>query len=251
MSTTLYRLFNDRGELLYVGITDHGLVRWSQHQKSKVWWHEVKDIQVEHFGLREDALAAEKWAIGSESPRYNVAHNRGRPSAPAEPTRGKMFVRSRATGVDRQADDLCFVYQVEGSSISDNFTPGKCSPVVLWHGWVESMKKYDLTRVPIHWFIQSEMAGIFEAARGLSRWEPKDGTLHRRWVDDFDQPRYLNGAPFRWLDLPVLDQGWSRETHSSGGFIQELTGWKPSPLQPVVNALQIKHLSQPWTGGRR
>ncbi|WP_328491313.1 hypothetical protein OHS59_44295 [Streptomyces sp. NBC_00414] len=32
-----------------------------------------------------------------------------------------------------------------------------------------------------------------------------------------------------WLRSTVLDRGWNNSTADKGGFIQEATGWKPSP----------------------
>ncbi|WP_229919816.1 hypothetical protein [Streptomyces minutiscleroticus] len=47
------------------------------------------------------------------------------------------------------------------------------------------------------------------------------------------------GEPINWLRLPVLDRGWNAATADKGGFIQEATGWKPAPLQPTMDVVQI------------
>ncbi len=47
------------------------------------------------------------------------------------------------------------------------------------------------------------------------------------------------GEPINWLRLPVLDRGWNATTADKGGFIQEVTGWKPAPLQPTMDVVQI------------
>jgi hypothetical protein len=47
------------------------------------------------------------------------------------------------------------------------------------------------------------------------------------------------GEPINWLRLPVLDRGWSATACGKGGFIQEVTGWKPSPLQATMDVVQI------------
>jgi hypothetical protein len=69
--TMLYRFFNDRKQLLYVGISARGPKRWSEHAKNRPWWHEVKSSTIEHFETRQDALLAEGVAIRTEMPLHN------------------------------------------------------------------------------------------------------------------------------------------------------------------------------------
>ncbi|MBC2868546.1 hypothetical protein H1R13_27335 [Streptomyces mexicanus] len=47
------------------------------------------------------------------------------------------------------------------------------------------------------------------------------------------------GERVNWMRLPVMDRGWNGTTADKGGFIQEATGWKPSPLQPTMDFIQI------------
>ena len=78
MSATLYRMWNAKGALLYVGISESAMSRFAQHAANKDWWGEVEKVTLEHFPNREFALVAELTAIQSENPRYNIA---GRPGA--------------------------------------------------------------------------------------------------------------------------------------------------------------------------
>jgi hypothetical protein len=71
----LYRFFDDAGELLYVGITMNPAARWKQHQGDKHWWTEVANITVEPHANRKMVLEAERLAIITEKPRYNIVHN--------------------------------------------------------------------------------------------------------------------------------------------------------------------------------
>ena len=73
--TTLYRMRDAGGDLLYVGITVAGLRRFSAHRRVKPWWHLVQQIDVEHFATRAEAIAAERDAIKTELPRFNVVHS--------------------------------------------------------------------------------------------------------------------------------------------------------------------------------
>lgn len=47
------------------------------------------------------------------------------------------------------------------------------------------------------------------------------------------------GVPLRWTDLPVLDLVWNKRRDDHCGFIQEPTGWKPSPLQQTMDVAAI------------
>lgn len=70
----LYRLHNADGALLYVGITSTVTERMATHERTKPWWSEVASIDIEYFATRQAALAAERAAIVSEQPRYNLVH---------------------------------------------------------------------------------------------------------------------------------------------------------------------------------
>jgi predicted GIY-YIG superfamily endonuclease len=72
-TTTLYRLYDKQGDLLYVGISVGGLQRLKQHRDSKDWFLEVASATFTHYPSRAEALKAEAQAIHSEHPRYNVA----------------------------------------------------------------------------------------------------------------------------------------------------------------------------------
>lgn len=75
--TALYRCFNNRDELLYVGVSYSAINRYSQHKTSSKWAKDVVKICIEHFNSRDLALAAEKKAIKTEYPKHNTQHNNG------------------------------------------------------------------------------------------------------------------------------------------------------------------------------
>jgi len=78
---TLYRFFDHRGELLYIGVSAALLNRLNQHRESRPWWCDVANVDLEHFETREEAFDAERNAIVVEKPTHNVHHNRGNPRA--------------------------------------------------------------------------------------------------------------------------------------------------------------------------
>lgn len=77
--TSLYRLRDTSGRLLYVGIAGNPGRRFEQHAGDKPWWGQVASITLEHHPDRGAALDAERHAIQTEAPAYNVIHNRSTP----------------------------------------------------------------------------------------------------------------------------------------------------------------------------
>lgn len=73
-STLLYRYFDDRERVLYIGITgEHrGSQRWQEHAESKPWYGQVAHCTIETFPTRADALYAEAVAIRDEKPLHNI-----------------------------------------------------------------------------------------------------------------------------------------------------------------------------------
>lgn len=74
-SNILYRMYSDDGILLYVGLTCNLPGRFKKHKAEKDWFVSVSDIRLEHFDTREELVRAERDAIVSERPRFNVMHN--------------------------------------------------------------------------------------------------------------------------------------------------------------------------------
>lgn len=81
----LYRFFAADGVLLYVGITCNPSRRFEKHGDDKPWWLEVARIELQQFADRVAVLAAERTAIATEQPRYNVRLTT--PRDPARPER--------------------------------------------------------------------------------------------------------------------------------------------------------------------
>ena len=75
--TTLYRMFDRDGALLYVGISSNLDQRLGQHERGKPWWSQVVTMRIEHYPTRAHAAAAERNAIVHEKPRWNIAYNLG------------------------------------------------------------------------------------------------------------------------------------------------------------------------------
>lgn len=71
----LYRHFDKRGRLLYVGVSLNAFNRFLQHEKRA----EVSRMDIETFVTRRDALRAERVAVIKEKPLYNALHAKAVP----------------------------------------------------------------------------------------------------------------------------------------------------------------------------
>lgn len=72
----LYRHFDKQQNLLYVGISLRAFQRLSEHREHSHWFSDIANVTFEPFSTKEAALAAEKQAIQSESPKFNVHYNK-------------------------------------------------------------------------------------------------------------------------------------------------------------------------------
>lgn len=68
----LYRHFDKAGTLLYVGVSLSTVSRLSQHKRTAHWFSKIARVEVDRFPTREASLAAERQAIHSEHPLFNI-----------------------------------------------------------------------------------------------------------------------------------------------------------------------------------
>jgi hypothetical protein len=138
-------------------------------------------------------------------------------------------------------DELVLYWEANGDPISDDYGPDDASAGQLfgeWQRWLESRdgwsEKWQKPYVDISWSVTTpQHAGTFE----LAPHQALDWLQgHEDFLSFFTLPEHVDtGERLNWLRLPVLDKLWREGRADKGGFIQEATGWKPSPLQPYVN----------------
>jgi predicted GIY-YIG superfamily endonuclease len=261
----LYRFFDAEDRLLYVGITVGIAARLAKHEVEKSWYSQIARIAVEHFPTRGAVLAAERAAIQAEKPLYNIQHNGLKPVLrPSSDRRDvpagcrRWTFRSRGSDHEKTVP-LWLYWEVDCDPISDDYYIDEIEPEDLWREWV---RRYPSNPdALIGWYIDGP--GICESAPLQDlRWRSVDQRKHgwttQQIVEDarntflkyYTHPYDAEtGDPIQWSALPVIDKVW-REGNlprgpftSKGGFIQEATGWKPSPLQPFVNVEQLAHAS--------
>jgi hypothetical protein len=86
--TALYRYFDDKNRLLYIGITDNLFSREQGHIRSSHWMQLVASSTVQRHPDREDALVSERKAIEAERPLFNRQYN----DTPAARERAKSYL---------------------------------------------------------------------------------------------------------------------------------------------------------------
>jgi hypothetical protein len=157
---------------------------------------------------------------------------------------------NRQNGHERIAD-LRLGWELPGDPITDNYTPDEIDAAALWSRWYKRYVEDDEPRIPelgagwlaIYWTVMDAVAGVFEHAPFVPRLG-RDAELdaetgeQENFLTFFTWPRDPDSdQPLRFTALEVEDKLWHAEPDvraDKGGFIQEHTGWKPSPLQPVV-----------------
>lgn len=74
-SQILYRMFDDKDVLLYVGITNSLERRLKQHSEEKPWFTRIDRVEIEKFESRKEVENAERHAILNEKPLHNIIFN--------------------------------------------------------------------------------------------------------------------------------------------------------------------------------
>ncbi|MFF9982859.1 hypothetical protein [Streptomyces erythrochromogenes] len=134
-------------------------------------------------------------------------------------------------GGHEHATPLLLSWEVNGDPITDDFTPDEITAEELWNRWFSEIGKKGEAK--IYWFVMG--SGTFEGAP-FARHNP----IGEDFLTYFSWPlRAGTGERLNFLRLPVRDKLWNEKRGDKGGFIQQHTGWKPSPLQPFLDAETI------------
>ena len=142
--------------------------------------------------------------------------------------------KSRRHDVERTGD-LTLYWEAWCDPVSDDYDSDEATARELWRIWRErypvdesAEERWGKGAVRISWYINGE---VFEGApHAIS----VGGYAPETFLDHFTVPvDDETGERIEWTRLPVDDKSWREGRNDKGGFIQEATGWKPSPLQPV------------------
>lgn len=114
----LYRFFDAKNRLLYVGITGDLANRFSGHRRDKPWWRDVITIRIERFDTRGELAAAEVRAIEHEHPKYNKIHAAGQYQTTKVRTRAVVSPGSEANTfgtIQREGQPILEPHQIRMS----------------------------------------------------------------------------------------------------------------------------------------
>lgn len=135
--------------------------------------------------------------------------------------------------------ELELSWEVHGDPISDDYAgTDEISAADLLRKWTEryypeaiAETLYGPGAVKIHWFVTGEPfeGGPFSPDVWTLDSE-EDFLTFFTWPVNADTGDRLN-----FYTLSVRDKVWTEDRWDKGGFIQEATGWKPSPFQPVMH----------------
>ena len=77
MTCQLYRHFDDKGALLYVGVSASAPARTADHMAASPWASQIARIEVENLPDRDAVMRAEMTAIINEAPLHNKTWSLG------------------------------------------------------------------------------------------------------------------------------------------------------------------------------
>lgn len=76
LPTDVYRVYDSRGQLLYVGASVNVFKRFHEHRAYAPWWYWARTGTVHRYENRRMARHVEALAIRDEMPRFNVTRER-------------------------------------------------------------------------------------------------------------------------------------------------------------------------------
>jgi hypothetical protein len=144
--------------------------------------------------------------------------------------------------------EVALSWEPDACWVTDDYLASEISPRQLWDLWVPQVEnmlhdrnpaRYVPGDVHINWtVVHADDSGPFETAPYLI--VRPDEKLRDNFLTFFTNPvNVKTGEELNWARVPVRDKGWNATAEDKGGFIQELLGWKPAPLQPTMNVHQL------------
>lgn len=120
---TLYRFFDADGHLLYVGRTISPARRWREHEKKSPWFEAVAKVTRQVFATAGEVDRAERHAIATERPIYNIALN---PNAPISTPTALIPLPDEADSLQARWE-AAGVTEADGSECLGDYTVCECA----------------------------------------------------------------------------------------------------------------------------
>lgn len=140
--------------------------------------------------------------------------------------------QSKLDGSRYEGVPLWLGWTVEGAyDATAGADPSDVSAQELFRRWAAGLGDPDA--LPLQWSVLSDKAAVLEYAP----FTDEDSSF----LDHFTHPFREGGQGLQWTTLPVLDQAWRPGAQEGpAGFIQEIAGWKPSPLQRTMDVAVLR-----------
>lgn len=129
--------------------------------------------------------------------------------------------------------ELKAYWEVELSAMSGDYYRHEVTAEEMFWIYVKHVKgRYPDDLIPIYWSVQCIEEGKQETMPFQYNY-----SKYQDFLKYYTHPvNKETGEKLNWLSLPVVDQSWDKKYNhaNASGFIQQVTGWKPSILQPFV-----------------
>lgn len=76
MPHCLYRHYNHKNELLYVGVSINVFTRLKHHKYYSQWFDQITKVTIDRYNSRSECLLAERDAILTEDPKHNIRRSK-------------------------------------------------------------------------------------------------------------------------------------------------------------------------------
>lgn len=168
------------------------------------------------------------------------------------------FIESEGVYVDRAPVEYEFTHKLDGhtrrgylyagyeiryEALSDDYDSAETPAWVVydrWRDWARTREEHYPLGVRINWYVAG-CATFDDHPTAHDHFPDSDGSY--KWTHYFHAPKRIDGKPFNWSDLPIEVKRWHPGfSCTKGGFIEEHTGFRPSPLQPFVTLEQLERL---------
>lgn len=112
---------------------------------------------------------------------------------------------------------------LDADSITDDYSNDEITSDELFAMWLRRPSIKDAENLNVNWWVHP----VTEEIPFIG--EDEDFLSFYTWPVHSE-----TGERLKWTQLPVQDKSWTRNG-DKGGFIQDYTGWKPSPFQRTLH----------------
>ena len=179
----LYRHFDERGKLLYVGVSLSTIQRLAQHKHHSHWFNSIEKITIEQFPSREEALDAEKIAIQKEDPLHNLAlKNIPNPKMlritedKKEESCNHLIKSIVSCNPIYTIDEAAILFKVGASKIKEWCENGRLGHVEIGRQWDSRWNKWIIKKRITGWQILDYIENLEITRQLTEKWEKKEYT---------------------------------------------------------------------------